>query len=83
MKLVNTIKRINALNKAMNRMPCTEKYYDIYDKLYDKREELRNSLRAWRKEYPIGSEIRKARRHQLELACRLLDVNKHYITRNL
>lgn len=82
MKLVNTIKRINILNKAMDRMPCTEKYYDIYDKLYDKREELRNDLRAWRKEYPIGSEIRKARRHQIELACRLLGVKKHYIIRS-
>lgn len=83
MKLVNTIKRINALNKAMERMPITEKYYDIYNKLYDKREELRKDLSTWRKEYPIGSEIRKARRHQLELACRLLGVSKHYITCSL
>lgn len=83
MKLVNTIKRIDALNKAMNRMPCTKKYDDIYDKIYDKREELRNDLRAWRKEYPLGSELRRARRHQLELACRLLGVNRYYITRSL
>ena len=83
MKLVNTIKRIDALNKAMERMPLTEKYYDIYDKLYDKREELRKGLIAWRKEYPLGSELRRARRQQLELACRLLGVNKHYITHNL
>lgn len=81
MKLVNTIKRIRALNKAMDRMPCTEKYDDIYDKLYDKREELRKGLIAWRTEHPIGSEIRKARRHQLELACRLLNVSRHYILR--
>lgn len=83
MKLVNTIKRINALNKAMERMPITEKYYDIYNKLYDKREELRKDSSTWRKEYPIGSEIRKARRHQIELACRLLKVNKHYIIYSL
>lgn len=83
MKLVNTIKRINALNKAMERMPYTEKYYDIYDKLYNKREELRKGLIAWRTEYPISSEIRKARRHQLDLACRLLGVNRAYITRSL
>lgn len=83
MKLVNTIKRIDALNKAINRMPITEKYDDIYDKLYDKRDELRKSLRAWRTEYPIGSEIRRARRHQFELACRLLNVSKHYINRSL
>lgn len=83
MKLVNTIKRIDALNKAMERMPYTEKYYDIYDKLYNKREELRKELRAWCAEYPISSEIRRTRRHQFELACRLLGVSKHYITRIL
>ena len=83
MKLVNTIKRIIALNKAIDRMPITEKYDDIYDKLWDKREGLRKSLRAWRSEYPEGSEIRRARRHQFELACRLLGVSKHYITRSL
>ena len=81
MKLVSTIKRINMLNKAMERMPLTEKYYDIYDRLWDKRAALREELNGWRKE--SKGELRKARRHQIELVCRLLDVSKHHITSGL
>ena len=81
MKLVNTIKRINAINKAMERMPLTEKYFDIYDRLWDKRATLREELKGWRKE--SHGELRKARRHQIELACRLLDVSKHHIMSGL
>ena len=81
MKIVNTITRIALINNALDRMPFTEKYDDIWDKLEDKRTELRDSLDNWMHDKEVSARIRVQRRHAVRLACRLIGVEKRKIMR--
>lgn len=85
MKYVHTIRRITALDKAIRKAPNTEKYDDILDALFDKRDMLVSHLKQYircpdRTDY----ELRKAyyyRRKQLQLACKLLNVDYYRVMR--
>ena len=68
MQYCKTIRRILAIDSALDRVPQTpEKYDDICDRLIDKRDNLVNTL----KEYKRNGN-RPERRKQLSTACRLL-----------
>ena len=80
MKFVNIIRRIVKIDEALERIPNADRYDDILDRLYDKRDELVAQLKAWRK----GSDSRTVRclhRKQLITACRLMGVEYYRIVR--
>ena len=69
MQYCKTIRRILAIDSAIDRVPQTsEKYDDICDRLIDKREKLVESLKDYKR-----SGNRPIRRAQLVTACRLLN----------
>lgn len=81
MRIVNTIKRIALINNALDRLPDTEKYDDIWDRLEEKRTTLRNELYNWTHDKAVSANVRVQRRHAVRLACRILEVEKRKIMR--
>lgn len=80
MKYINIIRRIMKIDAAVERIPNADRYDDILDRLYDKRDELVGQLKAWIK----GSDSRVVRyqhRKQLITACRLMGVDYYRIVR--
>ena len=73
MEIVRTLKRIIAINKAIDKIPNVEKYDDIYNRLWDKKDALVAMLKEY-KNSPDG-EVRKIRRKNWKLACKYLNVN--------
>jgi hypothetical protein len=80
MEIVRTVKRIDALNKAIKRVPDSEKYDAVWDALYDKKEALIALLKTWAN----GAEKRKEiirRWRNIRLACNLLKMDYYNIIR--
>lgn len=79
MKYVNIIRRINKIDTAISAAPTHDKYDDIVDALFNKRDMLVTQLKRY-KNCPdkTNQELRKeyyGRRKQLRLACKLLNVD--------
>ena len=80
MKYVNIIRRIDLLNKAMDRTPDDDRHEDIMDAIWDKRKALIKELKGYIKgNDTIGSKAVSCRRHQVKLACKLLGVDYHTV----
>lgn len=79
MKYVRLIRRIDMINRAIDRMPdiCSdERYDDIFDALWYKRGVLIRELRRYIKGNDTTyNEARFCRRRQVKLACRLLGID--------
>lgn len=85
MKYVSVIRRIIAIDKALARIPEEERYDDVWERLYDKRDTLAKSLKDYIKRPNLANkELRHAwyiRRKQVILACTLLHVDFHKVIR--
>ena len=83
MKYVRLIRRIDMINRAIDRIPdiCyDERYDDIFDALWYKRGVLISELRRYIKGNDIiytkdDIKARAYRRRQVKLACRLLGID--------
>lgn len=79
MKYVNALRRIARLNDAISNAPTTEKYDDIVNKLFDKRDILKAQLRAYThcpdRTNQYLRRLAFQRRKQVKLACRILRIN--------
>lgn len=85
MNYVSIIRRIIKLDEAIARTPNAERYDDIIERLFDKRDMLSRSIKEYAAYiYSADRAIRKAciiRRKQVKLACTLLGVDYHKIVR--
>ena len=80
MMYVNLIRRIDLLNKAVDRTPDDDRHEKILDAVWDKRVMLVNELKSYiRENAPIGSAERYIKRKQVKTACRLLNINYHSV----
>ena len=70
MKYVNAIRRIKAINEAIDRTPNDDRYDDLVDRLLDKRDILRAEIKAYKRNGNKGN-----RRKQIMLACKLLRIS--------
>ena len=74
MEIVKTIRRMIALLDGIKRCDILEtdgRYDEVWEKLHDKYDLLRDQLRAYRR-----CKERQGRK-QVDLACKLLGVNYH------
>lgn len=85
MNYVNTIRRIIKIDEAIDRVPNEDRFDDIIDKLFDKRDALVKSIKDYIKcPDRTNKELRHCsfiRRKQVQLACRLLGVDYYRIIR--
>ena len=72
MKYVNAIRRIKAINDAIDRTPNDDKYDDIIDRLFDKLDVLRAEIKAYQRN---GRGDFANRRKQILTACKLLNIS--------
>ena len=81
---VNAIRRITKIDEAIDRAPNADKFDDILDKLFDKRDTLVASIKAYIKT-PVRNDSTffqsGVRRKQVRLACKLLGVDYHRVVR--
>ena len=80
MQYVKTIRRILAIDKALDRIPAQNYFYDdIAEALLIKREKLVISLHNYRREASGDKEKYINRRKQLKLAANLLGTSYYNI----
>ena len=80
MEIVKTVKRINALNKAAERISDLDKYFDVWDRILDKKDLLIAELKAYaRSDSNRKNTIRRWK--NIKLACKLLNLEYYRIMR--
>lgn len=84
MKIVRTIKRIIALDKANRRIPTgkafDDNYFALWEKICDKRETLSSDIKNYIN-FPDDRKDRHIRRKCVKLACNILNVDYYSIIR--
>ncbi len=85
MKYVNVIRRIIKIDTVLQKIPCDEKYDNVWELLCDRRDYLVKSIREYMKcPDRTNQELRKAsyqRKKQIKKTCELLKVNYYRVIR--